>query len=188
MCMAVERNMSDIKNLIKSFKEGDESAFADIVSLYTPMMQSVANKSGVDFDEVFSDACMALYRATVTYDTEQSGVTFGLYAKICVNRSICDYIRRESGDSHIDDGVNVEDVADAEDAADELLRREERENFRRDARGILSEYEYRVLLMWLGGEKTADIASSLDVSAKSVDNAKNRILKKLRDGLKPRGL
>ncbi len=177
--------MSDVNELIKSFKGGDESAFVDIVSLYTPMMQSVARKCAVDFDEVFSDACMALYRAAVTYDTKQNDVTFGLYAKICVNRGICDYIRRESGDSHIDDGVDVEDVADTEDAADELLRREERENFRRDARGILSEYEYRVLLMWLGGEKTADIASALAVSAKSVDNAKARILKKLRDGLMP---
>ena len=188
MYMAVCENMSDIISLIQKAGAGDEDAFTEIVSLYTPMMQGLAHKHGVSFDEVFSDACMALYRATVTYDTEQSDVTFGLYAKICVYRSICDYVRRECGDSRIDVEVDVEDVADTEDATDELLRREEGEIFRRDARGLLSEYEYRVLLMWLGGAKTADIAAELAVSSKSVDNAKARILKKLRDGLKPRGL
>lgn len=188
MYMAVGGNMSEIISLIQRVRAGDEDAFADIVALYTPMIQGLARKYSVEFDEVFSDACMALYRATVTYNTEQSDVTFGLYAKICTHRSICDYIRREDGDSCIDSDVDVEEVADTEDAADELLRREEGEIFRRDARGLLSEYEYRVLLMWLGGEKTADIAASLAVSAKSVDNAKARILKKLRDGLKPRGL
>ena len=177
--------MANVNELLSKVRQGDEDAFAEIVALYTPMLQALACKRSVDFDEVFSDVCMALYRAANGFNLEQNEVTFGLYAKICADRSICDYIRRERGDSRIDPDVDLESVSDPIDATDELLRREEGEMFRRDARGLLSEFEYRVLLMWLGGEKTADISAHLSVSAKSVDNAKARILKKLRDGLKP---
>lgn len=188
MRMAVTFDMEDIVSLISDFRTGNIAAFDDIVTLYTPMMQKVAHKFSLDFDEVFSEACMALYRAAISYDVEQSDVTFGLYAKICVNNSLCDYVRRESYENRVDDGADIDRIADATDVVSYLVRKEERERFRRDARELLSEYEYRVLIMWLGGDKTADIATALSVSAKSVDNAKARVLKKLRDGLRPPGV
>ena len=62
-------------------------------------------------------------------------------------------------------------------------RLEEREMFNRiltSAKDVLSDYEYRVLMLHIQGYKTADIAASLSKSAKSVDNAKARLFKRLR--------
>ncbi len=177
--------MADIISLLKKIRSGDEDSFTDLCEMYGPMMQASAVHLDVDYDEVFSEACMALFRAATTYDVEQSEVTFGLYARICVRRGIIDYIRRTSVDRMVDEDMNVEELAADDDADAILIEGEERERFHRGARDLLSEYEYRVLLMWLEGEKTAEIALALDVSAKSVDNAKARIQKKLRDGLRP---
>ena len=179
--------MEDIVSLITKARGGDEDSFAEIVSLYTPMLQRIGYKYSLDFDEIFSELCMSLYRAVNTFDLSQSEVTFGLYARILADRAACDIFRTKSKAERLecDADADVEGIAEAGDLASELIRREENEAFRRDARQILSAYVYSVLLKWLGGDKTADIAESLSVSAKSVDNAKARILKKLRDGLCP---
>ena len=177
--------MEDIISLISKARGGDEDAFSDIVELYTPMLQRVAHKYSVDFDEVFSELCMSLYRAVRTYEVAQSEVTFGLYAQICADRSVCDISRAKRKAEWLESDADVDEIAECGDVASDLIRKEQNEAFRRDARGLLSSYEYSVLIKWLGGDKTADIARALDVSAKSVDNAKARILKKLRDGLRP---
>ena len=179
--------MEEVLSLISKARGGDEDAFADLVALYTPMMQHTARRYSFDFDEVFTELCMSLFRAVKTYDGSQSDVTFGLYAQICAARAMCDLARKGQGADRIDADADVEQIASDADLADELIRKEANEAFRRDARGLLSEYEYSVLIKWLGGDKTADIADALSVSAKSVDNAKARILKKLRDGLRPYG-
>ena len=179
--------MADIISLILKTREGDDDAFSDIVDLYTPMLQNVAHRYSFDFDEIFSELCMSLYRAAATYDVEQSDVTFGLYAQLCASRAVCDILRQRRRECRLDDVTDVEQIAVEGGLDAALIREEEGEAFRRDARELLSEYEYSVLIKWLGGDKTADIAVSLGVSSKSVDNAKARILKKLRDGLRPFG-
>lgn len=176
--------MEDVLSLILKSREGDECAFTDIVALYTPMLQRVAGRYSLDFDEVFSELCMSLYRAVKTYDITQSEVTFGLYAQICAARSMCDLLR-ENNKNSLGDGTDIDSITEEADVADGLIQKEEGEALRRDARRLLSEYEYSVLLKWLGGDKVADIAIALSVSTKSVENAKARIIKKLRSGLRP---
>lgn len=174
----------DILSLIEATRSGDESAFEDIVAMYTPMMQAAAAGYSLQFDEVFSDACMALFRAVSSYDMRQNEVTFGLYARICIRHKMSDIASRSRAGFEKCD-VDVDELeADVDDVGDALVSREEAELFRAKARSLLSQYEYDVLVMWLAGEKTAAIASVLGVSAKSVDNAKARITKKLRDGLR----
>ncbi len=175
----------DILNLIVAVRSGDEGAFREIVSMYTPMMQASVIRYSLDFDEVFSDVCMALFRAVSSYDVSQKDVTFGLYAQVCIRHTLSDIVSRRSSTSYATSDVDVDDIAADGDVGDELVSREESELFRSSARKFLSQYEYDVLIMWLAGDKTATIAKALQATAKSVDNAKARILKKLRDGLRP---
>ena len=180
--------MADISALILKIRSGDDNAFSELVSIYTPMLESAASKHGLDYDESFSELCMALYRAVVSYDIEQSEVTFGLFAKICIVRAVSDILRRERREPILESDADVDSIAVDGGVENALIESEEREAFRRDARLLLSEYEYGVLIRWLAGDKSADIAESLGVSPKSVDNAKARIQKKLREGLRPFGL
>ena len=185
--MVVFIGMEVIISTVKKARGGDQEAFADIVSLYTPMLQRISYKYSLDFDEVFSELCMSVFRSVKSFDVDQDDVTFGLFARICADRAACDISRkkRKSERLECDPDADVEDIASGADVAGDLIRKEQNEAFKRDARELLSAYEYSVLLKWLNGDKTADIARSLSTSPKSVDNAKARILKKLRDGLCP---
>jgi DNA-directed RNA polymerase specialized sigma24 family protein len=49
------------------------------------------------------------------------------------------------------------------------------------ARGVLSEYEYEVFMLYIEGYSTAEISEKLGRDFKSVENAKSRMLKHLRE-------
>lgn len=180
-----DNKMEEIGNLIRLSRDGDDDAFTSLVSLYTPMLEHVAHRFSLDFDEVFSEMCLALFRAVKTYKLDSTSVTFGLYAQICVTNAMKDYCSgRDNRSSELGESY-LDEVASEIDVAEELVRREESELLRSAAKRLLSDYEYSILIKWLGGAKTADIARELDTTAKSVDNAKARIQKKLREGFLP---
>lgn len=176
----VGHTMADICLLISRYRSGDKDSFLEIATQYTPMIESAARRLSLEPEDILSDALMALYRAVMTFDTEQTKVTFGLYAQICVTNALHDYLRHQSASSRISDGTDIDDIASDADIAEELVRREESELLYKSAKRILSDYEYKVMIMWLGGASATDISCELMVSTKSVENAKARIFKKLR--------
>ena len=177
-----------VNDLVLRSREGDDDAFSELLSQYRPMLTSTATRLGLSPDEWFSDACIGLYRAILTYDLTQSEVTFGLYASVCVKRRLTDVLRKEraqAGRLPIIGDVDVDSIAVEDRSLSLLVEREESENFRMQAKEILSDYEYRVFRLWLSGLSQADIASELLTDLKSVENAKGRIMKKLRASLNP---
>ena len=136
----------------------------------------------LDTEEVFSECCIALYRAALSFRLEQSEVTFGLYAQICVTRRLCDLLRSGGGVEVVSD-LDVDEIAVDGGIVSSLETRELMDKLRSSARSVLSAYELRVLGLWLEGCGVSDIAERLSVTAKSVENAKSRILKKLRDSM-----
>lgn len=172
--------MADINSLISRYKAGDKDSFVEIATQYTPMIENAARRLLLEPEDVMSDALMALYRAVMNFDTEQTKVTFGLYAQICITNALHDYLRQLSKSNIINDNADVNSLTYDENITEELVRREESELLYKSAKRLLSDYEYRVMIMWLGGLAAADIAKELSVSIKSVENAKARIFKKLR--------
>ena len=87
-------------SLIELVRLGDDGAFSSLVSLYTPMMNKVISgfvNPVLRYDEAFSEACVALHRAAMSYDLSRSGeVTFGLYARICVYRRVYDLAEKSA--------------------------------------------------------------------------------------------
>ena len=82
--------------------------------------------------------------------------------------------------------VDVDSIAVEDRSLSALLMREESESIRTQAREILSDYEYRVFGLWLLGLSASDIAREIGTDAKSIENAKARMMKKLRASLNPR--
>ena len=130
---------------------------------------------------------VSFYRAVSSYDLEQDGVTFGLYAKICVERCLIDLHKREGRDvtHYVDNDVDVDRIAVCDGVQAMLEHREQTAYFLSVAKDTLSDFEYEVYRYWMLGYKTSDIASILEVTAKAVDNAKNRMWTKLRERLSP---
>ena len=180
-------NLNDskaIEKLIISARNGDESAFEELLNTYRPMIDSLIRHFSLDERDVFSEACMSFYRAVSSYELGQSAVTFGLYAKICVERCLID-VGRRNGNVVVDSEVDVDKIAVSDGIQSMLEHREQTAYFLSIAKDTLSEYEFDVYRYWMLGYKTSEIASVLGVTAKAVDNAKNRMWAKLRERLSP---
>ena len=176
---------SRLVSLLRQCRTGDDNAFSLLVADYTPMLKGEIAKLSLPFDESFSEACVALYKAALNFDLNQSEVTFGLYASICVKRRLLDMLRKEkrgSQEAFISD-VDVDDIAVPDGIISRLLYEEENESFKARAREVLSKYEYDVFRLWLLGLGASDISERLSTDVKSVENAKARVLKKLRSGM-----
>lgn len=175
---------ADIGTLIEGCRGHDDEAFDELVRRYTPMMRKVVSgfDSQYDFDELFSEACVALHSAAQRYDVGQSEVTFGLYARICVRNRIVDLLRSADAVQSITD-CDIEQISDDESVESGIVKRETIDNALASAKNLLSDYEYRVLILHIQGYKTAAIAKMLSRSAKSVDNAKSRLFRRLREHL-----
>lgn len=172
----------EISSLLMLIRAGNSLAFSELVKRYTPMITKVV--SGFDihktrFDEAKSEAHVALYRAALSYDISNGNVTFGLYARVCVYNKICDFVgkdlRIESRLTELDDSIVVQSAVESS-----LVNREDLARYLLISRGILSDYEYDVFCLYLKGYTTREIAATLSKTAKSVDNAKHRMMKCLR--------
>ena len=172
-----------VNDLVALSKEHNEDAFCELVLRYTPMIYRVIgsiSSSVLSGDELFSEGCVALHSAAMSYDLSQDKVTFGLYARVCVYNAIVDCIRQSSGkDISTDDDITG--IPDATSLENAVANKESVEFLLKSAQRILSDYEYQVLMYHIRGYRTADIAKRLSRPAKSVDNAKSRIFKRLRD-------
>ena len=174
----------DVRDLIVLCREHDDGAFVELVRRYTPMMRSVTQGFSdvrMDSEELYHEACVALHQAAMRYDLSQSDVTFGLYARICINHRMVDIARAAKRVS-----VEIEDdeqTAAEESVESDILFKEMYDSIMESARSVLSEYEYKVLILHIQGYKTAEISRALGRPAKSVDNAKSRLFRRLRASL-----
>ena len=178
----IERN-ADVEKLVLECREHSDAAFAELVGRYTPLIRKMISDFSVDFaddDELFSEACIALHQAAMSYDLAQSEVTFGLYARVCIHRRLIDFRRRKR--THVD-VLDLDDrvIGTQQSPESTLLLRERFESVIKEARTMLSDYEYAVLLLHVQGYKTAAIAERLARTPKSVDNAKARLFRRLRE-------
>jgi RNA polymerase sporulation-specific sigma factor len=170
--------------LIASVRMGDEAAFAVLLDRYAPLLQSLVSAFDsllIGADELMQEARFALYRAAISY--REGGVTFGLYAKICVRNQLVSRLRREQKEKrHFSlDALPRELPSDSDvDALDFLLRDESFCELCRQIARVLSPYEYRVFELYASGLSVAEIASELEKPRKSVQNALVRCLSKLR--------
>ena len=175
----------DVNELVLLSREHDDAAFAELVRRYMPMMRKVVSgfsDAALDSDEMIQEACVALHSATVKYDLSQESVTFGLYARICISHRMLD-LMRTAKPAAVDIDSYPEESADSESIESRLVSRETFELVMKCARDLLSDYEYQVLMLHIQGYKTSEISAVVGRDTKSVDNAKARLFRRLRDAL-----
>lgn len=172
----------DPTDLILKVRLRDDEAFAELVRRYTPMLNKVIAGFNLDearAEEALSEACVALHRAALSYDLSSEEVTFGLYSRICVYRRLCDFVGRMKKDELLVE-LDADAIVVPSSIENSLVRRERMQETLTFARSVLSEYEYKVLLLYLQGYTTSAIAKELSKTKKSVDNAKARMITHLR--------
>ena len=110
---------------------------------------------------------------------------FKTFAGLCVNRAMSTALSRATGNAkHIPEDlispIDDVDLADTSDPETILIEKESFSDLEHSIKKDLSDFEYRVLGEFLSGKSYADIAASLGVSTKSIDNALRRIRAKIK--------
>lgn len=179
--------VDDIGALLIAFRRGDKAAFETICKQYRPMLLSACSFvlhtcENADADELYQEATIALYRAALAFDAEQSEVSFGLYARTCVRRALSAWVRQNT---HTEPPVPVSAESDANELLPEerILEEEAYRHMIARVRTLLSEFEYRIFAMYLHGYERQQVCRIQHITAKQYDNVMYRIRRKLRKSL-----
>ncbi len=177
--------------LITQAKQGDADAFDSLLTQYGPLIEhriqtARARRPDIlpeDEKDLRQEAHLAFYRALLSYNAEQQNVSFGLYAKICIENALISALRKLAPIADLLDYETMISLpADREE--DPSLRLREQEDYealsRRIAR-ILSPFENRIWQRYIAGMTAPDIARQLKKDTRSIHNAIYRIRNKLRN-------
>jgi RNA polymerase sporulation-specific sigma factor len=146
--------------------------------------------SGGDSEDLIQEGMLGLLSAVRHYDVART-TKFRTYAELCIRNRILSAIRNASRSKHIplNDYVPLESPQFEEgnsaaayylqDPEELLLAREGCSEINSKLRSCLSHLEQSVLQQYLQGRSYKEIAASLNRTEKSVDNAVQRIRKKL---------
>lgn len=182
------------EELLATARDGDPNAFEEIAAKYQTMINAIAASFNVpdsERDDLRQEGLIALYRAVCRYDKAISG--FSTFASVCIKRAMLTWIR-----DHVSrigkDGSFVTEIS-LDESFDDVLQddntpcpeelyisKETVKNLRNHAMKLLSDYEKCVFLMYLDEMSASEIADSMGRSKKSVENALDRIRKKLSYG------
>lgn len=120
---------------------------------------------------------MAFYKAACRFDLEQSGVTFGLFAKVCIKNRLISVRRKLTSQSRLKSESGMPRL-------EPVTSRGDSEGMRRlsgEVQALLSPFEQKVFTLYANKCSYSEIAHALSRSVKSIDNAVYRIKRKLRE-------
>ncbi len=190
------RKQVDLQVLLdlKGSDPGASYAYDTLLSDYRPLISSLTasfvSSCMADPLEVRVEAEYALYRAALSFDVSRGMTTFGLYAKVCIrNRLISHFSRGKqrivplSLDTMVEEDGLEEVLCDPKRCGDTLLDEEAFRQLCDKIRGILSPYEADVFFLWADSYTRGEIAKKLGKDEKSVSNAIDRSVAKLRSVL-----
>lgn len=198
--------MSDEEVVVLVQKDRNELAMAHLVNKYKNFVRSKARSYflvGADRDDIIQEGMIGLYKATRDFDYERQA-SFRAFAELCVTRQIITAIKTATRQKHMplnsyislnkpvyteesertlmDMIANVR-VSDPEEI---IITREEFADIEKNMTYLLSELEWHVLLGYLDGKSYQEMAGETDRSIKSIDNALQRVKRKLEKYLEDR--
>ena len=181
-----------VRNLILQVRKADQEAFEELLELYEPLISSFATRfsnngvSSQDVEDFRQELTVAFYNSTLSYDLSQTDVSFGLYAKICMNNFLITQLRvlkkrRNAEALSLDrEAWILGEMEVGEDPSNEIIRREVMRELNKKIKAVLSEFENKVWKYYVSGCSSREIAEALGKTEKSIDNAVFRIRQKLK--------
>ena len=186
----------DDRTLQKHAVEGDRNAEEVLVERYLRLVRICARPlflAGGDSEDLIQEGTFGLLSAIKNFDPED-GSSFRTFAEHCIRMRLLSAIKSASRNKHfpLNDGISLEQLSEESSAdlsalsedfrcnPEELvLARESKEELYAAFSRCLSRFEIKVLDLYLEGLSYREIAERLCKSAKSVDNAVQRIRHKL---------
>lgn len=170
--------------------QGSARAEEELVSRYIRLVRICSRPlflAGGDSEDLIQEGMVGLLHAVRTYDPERQA-QFRTYAEVCIRSRLLSAVRAAGRDKHsplnhcvsletplFDTAVSIQD----NNPENMLIDREIRNERLSTLKDQLSGFEAKILRLYLGGLSYSEIALQIGRTAKSVDNAVQRIRRKL---------
>jgi RNA polymerase sporulation-specific sigma factor len=185
--------------LVALAKRGSADAYDRIVKRYRGFVRLKASSYfllGGDADDLIQEGLLGLYKAIRDYRTDRES-SFRNFAELCITRQIITAVKTASRNKHAplnqyvsfaqtpagaDSETVLEEVLpgpSSDDPADRVIASQELHSLVACLSSVLSELESRVLALYLDGYSYEIIGERLDCDTKTVDNALQRVKRKV---------
>jgi len=198
------------EELVLMAQKGDDAAQEHLLNKYKSLVRAKSRAYfliGADTEDIIQEGMIGLYKAVRDYNEERNA-SFRSFAELCVNRQMITAIKAATRQKHqpLNSYVSLNKPVYEEESeqtymdflqssSDSLLNPEtlligqENKHFLEDQMvKNLSSFETRVLVLYLQGRSYFEIAHVLDKPEKSIDNALQRVKKKLEKFLEEKNL
>ncbi|MEQ8154439.1 MAG: RNA polymerase sporulation sigma factor SigH [Clostridiaceae bacterium] len=190
--------LSDEEVAIKAGK-GDIRAQEYLISKFQGFVKNKAKSYfliGADKEDIYQEGMIGLYKAIRDFNPDKLS-SFRAFAELCVTRQIITAIKTATRQKHIPLNTYIslnKPVYEEEsertlldilsglkitDPEELIISKEEMERIEGEISNSLTELEMVVLSSYLDGKSYQEIACDLDRHAKSIDNALQRVKRKL---------
>ncbi|NLN17437.1 MAG: RNA polymerase sporulation sigma factor SigH [Firmicutes bacterium] len=194
------------EEVVEFARAGDEFALEYMIDKYRNFVRAKARSYfliGADRDDIIQEGMIGLYKAIRDFRADRLA-SFRAFAELCITRQIITAIKTATRQKHIPlnsyislnkpiydeesdrtlmDVISGSKVTDPEEL---VISREEFIDIESNLEEFLSELEWNVLMSYLEGKSYQEIADDLCRHVKSVDNALQRVKRKLERYLEKR--
>jgi len=180
-------------------KFGDNIALEYLINKYRNFVKAKARSYfliGADREDIIQEGMIGLYKAIRDFKDDKLS-SFRAFAELCITRQIITAIKTATRQKHIplnsyvslnkpiydeDSDRTLLDILSGTKVTDPeelMINREEYNDIEFKMGEVLSELEWRVLMLYLEGKSYQEIALELKRHVKSIDNALQRVKRKL---------
>ena len=187
--------------LIALAKQGNPDAYDRLVRRYYGFVRLKASSyflAGGDSDDLIQEGLVGLYKAIRDYRTDRES-SFRNFAELCITRQIITAVKTATRNKHTplnqyvsfssspassagDGEPTLDEVIPGptvHDPVNQVISTEELNALVACLSTVLSELESRVLSLYLDGYSYEDVGGKLDCDTKTVDNALQRVKRKV---------
>lgn len=192
-------NPASDEEVIRDAKTGDGQALEFLINKYKSFVRAKARTYfliGADREDIIQEGMIGLYKAIRDFRGDKLS-SFRAFAELCITRQIITAIKTATRQKHIPlnsyvslnkpifdeesdrtllDIISEESVSDPEEM---MINREEFAGIEVKMGEILSGLEWQVLSLYLQGRTYQEISVELRRHVKSIDNALQRVKRKL---------
>ncbi|WP_409293193.1 RNA polymerase sporulation sigma factor SigH [Peribacillus sp. SCS-37] len=187
------------ETLVELVHKGDSDALDFIIQKYRNFVRAKARTYfliGADKEDIVQEGMIGLFKAIRDF-REDKLTSFKAFAELCITRQIITAIKTATRQKHIplnsyvsldkpiydeDSDRTLMDVlsgAKAQDPEELVISQEEFDDIELKMAELLSDLERRVLALYLEGQSYQEISEELNRHVKSIDNALQRVKRKL---------
>lgn len=192
-------NLANDKKILFQGRNGDEPSIDYLMNKYEVIVYKKANTFfliGGDREDVIQEGLIGLYKAICDYD-ETKRSSFKTFAELCITRQIISSIKAATRLKHTplngyvsiykpvqeDESeqtlVDVIECINTEQPQESLLIKENMDQLKMKLTKVLTKLEWNVLDFYSKGYRYEEIADKINRSQKSIDNALQRIKRKV---------